>query len=140
MPGFEAAERFDVSSGSWAPTGDPYAPGAYRLRRGFETLYVYRSADDVASSKAAPAPPSLVKHLAANMNGTSLVSYQSETHAVLVPLGTELPGLYGRAITATSGTVPQPKELSFNGIRRAGLVYRDVGQDAADLLVTLLTT
>jgi hypothetical protein len=140
MPGFESAERFDVSSGSWAPTGDPYAPGAYRLRRGFETLYAFRSAGDVESSTVALAPPSLVKHLAANMIGTPLVSYQSDTDSLLVPLGADLPGLYGRAITAMSGALPRPKQLSFNGIRRAGRVYTDVDQDAADLLVTLFTT
>lgn len=140
MPGFDSAERFDVSSASWVSTGDPYAAGAYRLRRGFETLYVFRSAGDVESSTAALAPPSLVKHLAANMAGITLVSYQSDTQTVLVPLGSDLPGLYGRAIAAMSGTLPELKTLSFNKFRRAGLVYRDVDRDAADLLATLFTT
>ncbi|BBY01508.1 hypothetical protein [Mycobacterium seoulense] len=140
MPGFDSAERFDVSSASWVPTGDPYAAGAYRLRRGFETAYVFRSAADVEYSTAALAPPSLVKHLAANMIGTSLVSYQSDTQRALVPLGADLPGLYGRAIVAMSGALPQPKQLSFNKNRRTSLVYTDIGRDAADLLVTLFTT
>lgn len=140
MPGFESAERFDVSSGSWVRTEDSHTPGAYRLRRGFESLYIFRSPCDVESSTAALAPASLVKHMAANTIRKSLVSYQSDTHTVLVPLGSDLPGLYGRAITAMSGASPQPKELSFNGIRRIGLVYTDVDRDAADLLVTLFTT
>ncbi|ORV14880.1 hypothetical protein [Mycobacterium celatum] len=140
MPGFDSAERFDVASASWVPTGDPYAAGAYRLRRGFETLYVFRSASDVESSTAALSPPFLAKHLAANMIGTSLVSYQIALKSVLVPLGSDLPGLYGRAIVAMSGALPQPKQLSFNQTRRASLVYPDVDRAAADLLATLFTT
>nr|WP_046283352.1 hypothetical protein [Mycobacterium sp. UM_NZ2] len=140
MPGFESAEQFDVSSASWVPTGNPYAAGAYRLRRGFETLYVFRSAGDVESSTAALVPPYLAKHLVANMAGTTLVSYQSDTQTVLVPLGCDLPGLYGRATVAMSGALPKLNELSFNEIRRACLAYHDVDREAADLLVTLFTT
>ncbi|GFG95405.1 hypothetical protein [Mycobacterium timonense] len=140
MPGFDSAERFDVSSASWVRTGDPYAAGAYRLRRGFETIYVFRTAGDVESSTAALAPPYLAKYLAANMAGATLVSYQNDTQTVLAPLGCDLPGLYGRAIAAMSGTLPKLNKLSFNNIRRVGLAYREVDREAADLLVTLLTT
>ena len=141
MPGFQSAERFDVPSASWVATGDPYVPGAYRLRRGFETIYAYRSESDVQAGSAAVAPVHLVKHLAANDIGKTLVSYQKKIETILLPQGSDLPGLYGRAVVAMSGCLPAPKRLSLkDGPRRNCLSYENVERDSADLLVTLLTT
>lgn len=141
MPGFQTAERFDVSSASWIETGNPYAPGAYRIRRGFETIYIFRSEADVAAGCAAVAPVHLAKHLAANAIGQTIVSYQDKIHTVLLPQGSELPGLYGRAIVSMSGHPPSTKKVSLkNGPKRKCLVYGGVERSSADLLVTLLTT
>ncbi len=140
LPGFEAAERFDVSSASWMPTGDTHVEGAYRLRRGFERFYLFRSAGDLESSTAAFAPPSVVKHLAANLIGASMVGYEGDKRIVLVPLGCDIPGLYGRAAVAMSGALPQKKKLLLNKLQRASLVYENIDRCFADLLVTLLTT
>ncbi len=141
MPSFQTAERFEVSSASWAVTGDPFVPGAYRLRRGFETLYLFRTVDDVAAGTAAIAPVHLVKHLAANNLGTTLVSYQRKIQTILLPQGSELPGLYGRAVVAMSGHLPVTKKLSLkHGPQRRCLTYCDIEPDSADLLVTLLAT
>lgn len=141
MPGFQTAERFDVSSASWIETGDPYAPGAYRLRRGFETLYIYRSEADVAAGSAAVAPVHLAKHLAANAIGQTIVSYQDKIETILLPQGSELPGLYGRAVVAMSGQPPATKRVSLkDGPKRKCLLYSGIERSSADLLVTLLTT
>jgi len=141
MPGFQTAERFDVASASWAETGDPYAPGSYRLRRGFETIYLYRSEDDVKAGSAALAPVHLAKHLAANAVSETIVSYSAKLETILAPQGSELPGLYGRAIVAISGRPPQTKRVSLkNGPQRKCLLYTGVEQSSADLLVTLLIT
>lgn len=141
MPGFQSAERFDVSSASWTITGDPFAPGAYRLRRGFEALYVFRTVDDVDAGTAAIAPVHLAKHLAANDLGKTLVSYQKKIETILLPQGSELPGLYGRAIVAMSGHLPATKKFSLkDGPKRNCLTYTDIEPDSADLLVTLLAT
>lgn len=140
MPGFDSAERFDVSFVSWMPTGDTHAAGAYRLRRGFERFYLFRSAGDLESSTAAFAPPSLVKHLAANLIGASLVSFLVDQRIVLVPLGCDIPGLYERATVAMSGALPQKKKLLLNKRQRTSLAYENIDREFADLLVTLLTT
>ncbi len=129
MPGFQSAERFDVSTASWDETGDPYRPGAYRLRRGFESIYIYRAESDVAAGTAAVAPFHLVKHLAANDVGKTLVSYQKNTNTVLLPQGSDLPGLYGRAVVAMSGRPPATKKLSLkDGPKRRCLLYGEVEQ------------
>lgn len=141
MPGFQSAERFDVSSASWTETGDPYVPGAYRLRRGFETVYVYRSETDVEANTVAVAPVHVVKHLAANDIRKTMVSYQEKIKTILLPQGSDLPGLYGRAIVAMSGRPPETKKVSLkDGPKRKCLLYAGVERYSADLLVTLLTT
>jgi hypothetical protein len=141
MPGFQSAERFDVPTASWVATGDPYAPGAYRLRRGFESIYIYRAESDVAEGTSAVAPVHLVKHLAANDIGKTLVSYQKKIESILLPQGSDLPGLYGRAVVAMSGRPPATKKFSLkDGPKRKCLLYENVERDSADLLATLLTT
>ncbi len=141
MPGFQSAERFDVQTASWMETGDLYNPGAYRLRRGFESVYIYRAEHDVAAGTAAVAPVHLVKHLAANGVGKTLAIYQKNTKTVLLPQGSDLPGLYGRAVVAMSGRPPATKKLSLkDGPKRRCLLYEEIDQPCADLLATLLIT
>jgi hypothetical protein len=140
MLGFQSAERFDVASAAWCPSGDLASPGAYRLRRGFETKYIYRSRAHVESGTAAVAPVRLCKHLAANTRGKSLASYVVRSRIVVIPQGCELPGLYSRAVVAMSGCLPTRKQVTMKDLRRTCLIYHDVERDAADLLFTLLTT
>lgn len=139
MPGFQSLERFDLSTASWTPSGDPHAIGAYRLRRGFESLYIFRSGDDVEAGTAAIAPVHLVKHLASNADGRTLLVYAEKAKAVFLPRGCDLPGLYGRAAIAMSGRPPTQKAIN-KGRSRMCLFYREFERDAADLLVTLLST
>ena len=90
---------------------------------------------------AALAPVHLVKHLAANDIGKTLVSYQKKIETILLPQGSDLPGLYGRAIVAMSGHLPVSKKFSLkDGPKRICLTYTDIESDSADLLVTLLAT
>jgi hypothetical protein len=140
MPGYQSADRFEVKSASWAPTGDPAAPGAYRIRRGFETTYLYRSDADVESGLAAVAPFHLSKHLAANARGKTLVGYRAESRTLLLPQGCDLPVLYGRGIIAMAGCLPSRKKVKVGKETRICLMYIDVDRDCADLLVTLLST
>lgn len=140
MPGYQTAERFDLNSAGWVSTGDPFHPGAYRLRRGFETIYVYRSGADVDAGTAATAPVHLVKHLAANDCGLSLITYLEAADSVIVPQGCDLPGLYARAVVAMAGHLPELKKASFKEVNRRCLVYESIDRPSADLLNTLLST
>ncbi|MBY0287289.1 MAG: hypothetical protein K2X52_09075 [Mycobacteriaceae bacterium] len=139
MPGFQSAERFDLLTAAWTPSGDPYAPGAYRLRRGFESLYIFRSDKDIEAGTAAIAPVHLVKHLASNAAGGTLLVYAEKARAVFLPRGCDLPGLYGRAAVAMAGRPPIQKPINKGGSRIC-LFYREFERNAADLLVTLLST
>ncbi|MCH9733106.1 MAG: hypothetical protein K0U78_00885 [Actinomycetia bacterium] len=140
MPGFQSAERFELASAGWLSTGDPYSAGAYRLRRGFETIYVFRSSADVEAGTAAVGPFHLVKHLAANEQGKSILCYLEKSESMLVPQGCDLPGLYGRAVITMAGQLPTVKKVSIGDHQRKVLAYPCVDQPAADLLATLLST
>ncbi|WP_280760874.1 hypothetical protein [Prescottella agglutinans] len=140
MPGFESAERFDLRSATWVPTGDPSSPGAYRIKRGFENVYVYRDEDDVANGVGAITGAHLAKHLAANATGRTFAFYVETSEAILAPLGCELPGLYERAAVAFSGHLPSSKSVRIAQQKRTCLLYPSIDRASADLLVTLLTT
>ena len=139
MPGFSQAERYHVASSSWVQTNDVTNPGGYRLSRGFERIHTFRSERDVEDGLAARGSVYLVKHLAANALGKSLVMFLPKRQQVVVPRGCDLPGLYARAVVMASGQLPQAGKVPVGEERRNCLVYRDVRQDQADLLVTLLS-
>jgi hypothetical protein len=140
MPGFERAESFDVHSASWAPAAEADTTGLFRLYRGFETLYVFRTSRDISDGSAARIPVFLGKHLATNVLGTNLLMYQSAERRVIVPLGCDLPGLYGRAAVAISGSLPDLIEVKVKEKPRKCLSYRNFSKSAADQLATLLST
>lgn len=139
-PGYTQAERFDTVRISWVQTADVTVPGAYRLRRGFETFYAYASAADAAERLVVPTSVYLAKHLAANSAGAALAAYEASRREVLVPRGCDLPGLYARALVLCSGALPQPAKVTIAGARMNCLAYPEIDQDTADLLLTLLTT
>lgn len=140
MPGFESAERFDLGSATWVPTGDLGSPGAYRIKRGFENLYIYRDEDDVKNGVGAITGVHLAKHLAANATGRTFAFYLENFEAILTPRGCELPGLYERAAVAFSGHIPASKSVTIAHQKRTCLLYSSIDRASADLLVTLLTT
>lgn len=139
MPGFNRAERYDVTSSSWLGTNDVSSPGAYRLSRGFERIHLLRSAEDVEAGLAARGSVYLVKHLAANLSGRSLAIYLPTRQAIVVPRGCDLPGLYARAAVLASGELPTSGKINLGELKRDCLVYSGISQDQADLLVTLLS-
>ncbi|MBF6243293.1 hypothetical protein IU471_06815 [Nocardia elegans] len=140
MPGFESAERFELQSATWAPTGDLTNPGAYRIKRGFETLYVYRDEADVNNGVGAITGVRLAKHLAANATGRTFAFYIARSEMILTPRGCELPGLYERAAVAFSGRVPEAKLVTIAQQKRTCSLYSSIDRASADLLTTLLTT
>lgn len=123
---------FDVVDVAWKRVDSYEAQGAYRIRR-FATLDVVRSAEDLERGTYARCPVQLSKHLAALMDGRPLVAYDPEQQLFLVPIGAELPGLYGRALTAASCLPPAVT-------RGSGAVgYRNVPEELANRVFDLLT-
>ena len=105
-------------------------PGAYRLRHGFVTQYVLRETGDITNKTMARTTPHVAKSFAARQR--PLISYKEESHELYVPLGAELPGLYGRAITLMSGRPPgKAKDQPL-------VVYENVPAPAAAHLLSLM--
>lgn len=123
-------EWFNTAKASWDPVETMNQPGAYRIRMGFVTSYVLRDCDDIANKTMARTTPHVAKCFAARKR--PLIAYQQETRQLHVPVGAELPGLYGRAITLLSGRPPG------NAKNEPLVVYEAVPASAAAHLLWLL--
>jgi len=123
---------FDVVDASWKRVDSYEAQGAYRIRK-FATLDVVRSAEDLERGTYARCPVQLSKHLAALMDGRPLAAYDPNQKLFMVPVGAELPGLYGRALTAASCLPPAVVHGS------GAVAYRDVPEELAARVFDLLT-
>ena len=134
MPGARRILRFHLPSASWVQVPFAAEPGAYRLEAAFATTDVFRCARDVQRNEAALATVQLTKHLAARHSGRPLLAYFGSHKNLAVPLGADLPGLYGRAAVLCSGRLPTPDH------RRRLLIYHDVPQLIADELTRLLSS
>ncbi|MFJ9313443.1 hypothetical protein ACIRN4_04560 [Pimelobacter simplex] len=123
---------FDVVGASWERVDSYEAQGAYRIRK-FATLDVVRSAEDLERGTYARCAVQLSKHLAALMDGRPLVAYDPDQQLFMVPIGAELPGLYGRALTAGSCLPPAVAHGS------GAVAYRNVPEELANRIFDLLT-
>ena len=134
LPGAKRIQRFHLPSSSWVPAASADEPGAYRLDHGFTRTDVFRSQADVEAGTAALGTVQLIKHLAARHAGRAMLAYHPDRQLLAVPLGADLPGLYGRAAVLCSGRMPVPDE------RQRVLAYRGMPQHVADALNSLLIT
>ena len=74
----------------------------------------------------------LAKHAAALAEGERMAGYDDTTRTLYLPLGADLPGLYGRAAVLCSGLLPSEDE------RQRVTRYHDVPQEIAEHLAALL--
>ena len=131
MQGARSVEKWDPITARFNRSETTTEPGAYRLN-GFSRTYVYRSPDNLADQTALVGDARIVKYLAALAAGTSLIGYDPDSRVLYVPLGADLPGLYGRAAVFASGRLPHEN-------RPEGLLeYRRVPPDLAGHLAHLL--
>lgn len=128
--GIYDAEWFDPQQARWVKTQSVAQPGAYRTKRGFVSMYFLRTALDIVNGQVRRGDPRVVKHLA-NVS-RPIVGYDAESRRLFVPLGADLPGLYGRALTLQSGRPPSKVQ------GKALLAYPSVDEDVASALVSLL--
>ncbi|WP_433494730.1 hypothetical protein ACQP26_01420 [Micromonospora sp. CA-248089] len=133
MPGARSVQQFHLGSATWVTQIRPDASGAYALES-FGKTYVFRDAQDVAAGTARLGTANLVKHLAALQAGRPLLAFRPEERALDVPLGAELPGLYGRAAVLCAGRPPRR-------IRRLRVLrYHGVPPEIAEMLTARLTS
>lgn len=121
---------FDLQQARWVDAVDLRTPGAYRVTR-FATLDVLRTQADCDGEQMATATVQLSKHAAALiLKEPPLMAYNRATEELTVPLGADLPGLYGRAAVLCSGLLPVAAGRQ--------LVYRNVHSELAGHLAHLL--
>jgi hypothetical protein len=119
---------YQPADNSWAKVSDLGAIGAFRIRR-FSTLDVVRTQQDLVDGTLARCTVQLGKHAAALLRGQPLVAYDPTERRLVVPLGADLPGLYGRVAVAASGNPPivvgQHRELHYEDVpsELARLIY-----------------
>lgn len=129
MPFANVYEFFDPRSASWQDVETAALPGLYRVSHSFSSRYYYRTPQDVAANTAAIVTVQLGKHLAASHANRPLVAYDPGTERLSVPVGAELPGLYGRAAVIGSGDLPTAQASNRS------IIYSNVPAAAAQAII-----
>ena len=104
--GARGYEKWNPITARFELAHDASSAGAFRLT-GFTRTYLYRTVDDVGAMRATLGDARIVKYLAAADLRRSLIGYDSQAQVLYVPLGADLPGLYGRAAVLSSGSPPR---------------------------------
>ena len=121
---------FDLRHARWVDAADLHAPGAYRISK-WATLDIVRTEADVEADLMATSTVQLSKHAAALiLKEQPLLAYNKATEGLKVPLGADLPGLYGRSAVLASGLLP----IVTGGY----LIYQNVPAELAGHLAHLL--
>jgi hypothetical protein len=128
-----AIKWFSPRQNEWVDAADVAAVGGYRATR-FSTLDFVRTKADVNDGTIAHSSVQLSKHVAALLTDRPMVAYNRATWELVVPLGADLPGLYGRAVVAASGVLPTAD------LRNRLLVYHAVPQTLAGHIYHLLSS
>lgn len=132
IPSHTKAKIFDVVAADWMTVPGVGAPGAYRVEQSFKTVSLWLDDEGAVERTARVGSVQLVKHLAALHGRRPLLGYLEKASMLVVPMGADLPGLYGRAAVLCSGLPPLASR------RTRSIAYRDVPRDVADRLNTLL--
>jgi hypothetical protein len=131
LPHARMIQRWDTATAQWASAALADRPGAYKLT-GTRLLYGIRTDHDFVQGTLGVGTAQLVKHLAALQASNPHVAYHPTTSSLLVPLGADLPGLYGRAAALCSGRVPARLQAA------PLLCYHHVPPDIAGAIVEAL--
>lgn len=134
MPFAESYEYFDMQTASWVGIETARLPGLYRVSQSFSSKYYFRTRDDVLEGLASIVTVSLGKHLGALEMNRPLITYDARDGALSVPVGAELPGMYGRAAVMAAGDLPMFQQSDRS------TTYYNVQSAAAEALIGKLTS
>lgn len=124
-------QKFNVEAGRWEnATLLSQSLGAFLTGR-HARQYLLRTPNDLESGQIARADPYLSKHVAAMQVGRRLVQFDQANSQLRVPLGCDLPGLYGRAAVLEGGLLPE--------VEGAFLLYEAISDEFAEILLDKLS-
>jgi hypothetical protein len=104
-PAARRTSQWDPATATWVETRRIDQAGAYRFE-GFTTSYGLRSEEQVEQGTMSIGDARIVRYGIACTSGVALAEYCEDTGTIEVPLGADLPGLYGRAAVLASGRLP----------------------------------
>jgi hypothetical protein len=131
LPAAQKVERWDPRTVCWNPVDSSNSAGYYRLYS-HRPWYVIRTAENIDNGQVTIANVRVIKHIAALREGEPLVGYDCEKEVLYMPIGADLPGLYGRAAVLASGFLP----VMHQGV----LAYRHIPPDLACALMSRLNS
>lgn len=131
MVGARSIKRWSADVARWRSVGDASSPGAYQMLSP-RPAYCIRDRHDVENGTMRRVDVRLAKHAAALAEGERMAGYDEETRTLYLPLGADLPGLYGRAAVLCSGLLPSEDE------RQRVTRYHEVPREIAEHLAALL--
>ena len=127
----DSTEWYNPSVGRWESTQSNHAPGAYRTAF-MQRLTYFRNESDIRDSTMRLVDVRLAKYLAHsdfvkshdNDNRKGLISYEpssNEKGTLYVPVGADVPNLFGRVLSLESGRPPevQGEHLQYPEISEA---------------------
>ena len=131
MAVFEGMKKWDPLTCRFVPTESMMNVGSYQITAP-RRLYAFVSEDDLSELQFTLGDARTVKYQANLQTNIPMVGYDAEAQELFVPLGADLPGLYGRAVIALSGQLPIPD------YEAGALRYRCVAAEAAARIFELV--
>lgn len=99
-------ERFDLEALKFFKVSHAELPGAYRFITTTGNLYAFLGEATSYQGNLQFGSPQLVKHLHGLHERKLLISYDPLTQKARIPIGCELPGIYGKILGVINGTPP----------------------------------
>jgi hypothetical protein len=128
VPAARRIRQWDAAVARWSDVRRADRPGSYQFW-GFSRRYGIRSDEDMDSHSMALADSRTARYVGALRSGHPLVVFNESSNLLVVPLGADLPGLYGRAAALAGGYLPVPDEA------KGVAIYRGVPRPVADALM-----
>lgn len=136
IPRGTSLKRFSPELNSWIKNEEPEvsSEGAYRVGHGHQLVTILVSKDSLEVNSCVQVDTITAKHAAACLQGTALMSYDANSSELLVPIGAELPGLFGRFASSYSGRAPELVDYKQGSRDMKVLRYPEVDEEGAAAL------
>ncbi len=116
--------KYNPITTKYDPVGAATVPGSYKFTQ-YSNVYAYRTEHDIKNNRRRRVDAYIMKYAAALLDQCPLLGFDGK-NKLYVPIGADLPGLYGRTAVLSSGQLPQVQDNM--------LVYSDISPEIAYLL------